>query len=289
MRLTSAKQISMFTLSTINGNFNMAFPNIDPIAFSIGPFVIRWYALAFLVGIALAAFYGGALLSNKNLWPKNTSPLNMSQWIDFAFWAVIGVIIGGRLGYVIFYDPIFYFSNPIEILKTWKGGMSFHGGLIGIVLAMVIFAKKIGFNPLSGLDLLGAIAPIGIFLVRIANFINGELFGRETNLPWGIIFPKGGDVPRHPSQLYEALLEGLILFLLIRYITHIIYGFRKPGLVAGIFAIGYAISRILVETVRLPDANKGYLYGDWLTFGMILSAPMLIIGIGLIIYAQKER
>ncbi len=267
----------------------MAFPNIDPIAFSIGPFVIRWYALAFLVGIALAAFYGGALLSNKNLWPKNTSPLNMSQWIDFAFWAVIGVIIGGRLGYVIFYDPIFYFSNPIEILKTWKGGMSFHGGLIGIVLAMVIFAKKIGFNPLSGLDLLGAIAPIGIFLVRIANFINGELFGRETNLPWGIIFPKGGDVPRHPSQLYEALLEGLILFLLIRYITHIIYGFRKPGLVAGIFAIGYAISRILVETVRLPDANKGYLYGDWLTFGMILSAPMLIIGIGLIIYAQKER
>ncbi len=267
----------------------MPFPNIDPIAFSLGPFAIRWYALAYLVGIFLGALYGLSLLNKKTLWPKNTPPLDKAGWWDFLFWAVIGIIVGGRLGYVLFYNPVYYFANPLEILKTWTGGMSFHGGFIGVCIAMILFMKHKRGNPLSGLDLLAAVAPIGIFLVRVSNFINGELFGRETNLPWGVIFPHGGDVPRHPSQLYEAALEGIILFLIIRYATHIKYILRKPGMAAGIFAIWYAISRIGVEMVRLPDANIGYLYGGWLTYGMVLTFPMLIIGVILIIYANRKE
>ena len=266
----------------------MPFPDIDPVAIALGPLVIRWYALAYLVGIFLGVTYGIFLLKKRTLWIKNQAPFDKEQWLDFGFWAVIGIIIGGRLGYVIFYNPKFYFFNPIKILQMWDGGMSFHGGMIGLIIAMIIFAKKKNANPLSGIDLLAAVAPIGLFLGRIANFINGELFGRETNLPWGVIFPHGGDVPRHPSQLYEAALEGIILFLILRYITHIIYGLRKPGLVAGIFGIGYAISRISVEFVRLPDADKGYLYGGWLTYGMVLTFPMLIAGIALVIYANRK-
>ncbi len=267
----------------------MPFPDIDPIIFSLGPIVIRWYSLAYLVGVVLAALYGLSLLKNKNLWAKNTVPLNREQWLDFGFWAVLGIIIGGRLGYVVFYNPLYYLSNPLEIVQTWAGGMSFHGGMIGVAIAMILFMRKKGGNILSGLDLLAVGAPLGLFLGRIANFINGELYGRETGLPWGVIFPTGGDMPRHPSQLYEAALEGILLFLLIRYFTHIAYALRKPGLVAGIFGVGYAISRILVETVRLPDADKGYLYDGWLTYGMVLSAPMLIAGIVLIIYANKGK
>ncbi|MCF6343707.1 MAG: prolipoprotein diacylglyceryl transferase [Devosiaceae bacterium] len=266
----------------------MPFPDIDPIAISLGPIDIRWYALAYLFGIFLAGLYGITLLNKKSLWVKSTPPFDKDSWWDFIFWAVIGIIVGGRLGYVIFYNPAYYFSNPMEILKTWDGGMSFHGGLIGISIALILFLKKKKVNPLSGLDLLACVAPIGIFLGRMSNFINGELFGRETNLPWGVIFPHGGDMPRHPSQLYEAALEGIVLFLVIRYVTHIIYGLRKPGLVAGIFAIGYGLSRILVETVRLPDADKGYLFGGWLTYGMVLTLPMVFIGIALIIYANRK-
>jgi len=266
----------------------MPFPNIDPIAFAIGPLVVRWYALAYLFGVLFGALYGAALLKNKRLWEKNKAPLDKQQWFDFGFWAVIGIIIGGRLGYVIFYNPIYYLSNPLEILQTWNGGMSFHGGMIGIAIAMIFYARSKKTNILSSLDLLAVAAPIGIFLGRISNFVNGELFGRETALPWGVVFPHGGDLPRHPSQLYEAALEGIVLFLIIRYITHIAYGLRKPGLVAGVFGVGYALSRILVETVRLPDANKGYLYEGWLTYGMVLSLPMLIAGIALIIYASRK-
>jgi len=190
---------------------------------------------------------------------------------------------------VLFYNPMYYLSHPLQILQTWDGGMSFHGGLLGIITAMVAFTYRKGGDPLSGLDILGAVSPIGLMLGRFANFINGELYGRETNLPWGVIFPTGGDLPRHPSQLYEAALEGLLLFLFLRYITHIAYGLRKPGLVAGIFGVGYALSRILVETVRLPDLDKGYLYAGWLTYGMVLSVPVLLAGIALIIYALRKN
>lgn len=266
----------------------MPFPQIDPIAFALGPIVIRWYALAYLAGVFIGVLYGATLLKRRTLWANNAPPFKVSDWFDFGFWAVLGIIIGGRLGYVLFYNPLYYFTNPTEIIQTWDGGMSFHGGLLGIIVAIVIFTRRRGGNPLSAIDMLGAVAPIGLMLGRTANFINGELYGRETTLPWGIIFPTGGNLPRHPSQLYEAALEGIVLFLFLRYITHVAYGLRKPGFTAGIFGIGYALSRILVETVRLPDADKGYLYGDWLTYGMVLTLPVLLAGIGLVIYASRK-
>lgn len=267
----------------------MPFPNIDPVAFAIGPFAVRWYALAYLVGIGLGLWYGSAMLKRKTLWPHGTPPFTPGQWLDFAFWAVIGIVVGGRLGYVLFYNLPFYAANPMEVFRTWDGGMSFHGGLLGLMIALYFFARKHRAGFLSGLDLLSAVAPIGLFLGRIANFINGELYGRETNLPWGVIFPNAGPLPRHPSQLYEAALEGLILFLVLRYVTHVALGLRRPGLTAGIFASGYALSRILVEFVRLPDPQIGYLYGGWLTAGMLYSLPLLLGGLALIIYAKRSR
>lgn len=266
----------------------MPFPSIDPIAFALGPLVIRWYGLAYLAGVLLGVLYGVSLLKNRMLWPDGKPPFKPADWFDFGFWAVLGIVIGGRLGYVLFYNPAHYLSNPLQILQTWDGGMSFHGGMIGLVAAMYAFTRNKQGNILSGIDMLAIVAPLGIMLGRIANFINGELYGRATGLPWGIVFPGSDGLPRHPSQLYEAALEGLLLFLVLRYVTHISYGLRKPGLSAGIFAIGYAVSRILVETVRLPDADKGYLFGGWLTYGMVLTAPMIIIGIGLIVYANRK-
>lgn len=266
----------------------MPFPDIDPIVFSIGPIIIRWYSLAYLAGVLLGVLYGASLLSRHTLWVNNTPPFKVPAWFDFGFWAIIGIILGGRLGYVIFYNPLYYLSNPLEIVQTWDGGMSFHGGLIGIITAIVLFTRHKGGNPLSGLDMLAAVSPIGLLLGRIANFINSELYGRETTLPWGVIFPNSGGVAHHPSQLYEAALEGMVLFLFLRYLTHVAYALRKPGLVAGVFGIGYALSRILVETVRLPDADKGYLYGGWLTYGMVLTVPVLVAGIALVIYANRK-
>lgn len=266
----------------------MPFPSIDPIAFALGPLVIRWYGLAYLAGVLLGVVYGSAILKRHTLWRDNTPPFKPADWFDFGFWAVLGIVIGGRLGYVIFYNPLFYLTHPLEIVQTWDGGMSFHGGMIGLVAAMALYTQKKGGNILSGIDMLAIVAPIGIMLGRIANFINGELYGRATGLPWGIVFPGTDGTPRHPSQLYEAALEGLVLFLVLRYITHVAYGLRKPGLAAGVFALGYACSRILVETVRLPDADKGYLYGGWLTYGMVLTVPMIFIGLGLIIYANRK-
>jgi len=265
----------------------LPFPAIDPVAFSIGPIAVRWYAIAYLAGIALGVVYGMSLLAKKSLWPLNKPPFPPSDLIDFAFWAVIGIVGGGRLGYVLFYNFAQYRDNPMGALALWDGGMSFHGGLIGLVLAMVLFTRAKGGNILSGLDLLGAISTIGLLLGRLANFINGELYGGPTTLPWGVIFPGGGDVPRHPSQLYEALLEGVILFIVIRYWTHVRYALRRPGLVAGIFGIGYALARLLVETVRLPDPQLGYLYGGWLTMGMVLTLPVLLIGIVLVAQARS--
>jgi len=264
------------------------FPDIDPIVFSLGPISIRWYALAYLAGILAGVVYGAGLLRRHTLWAQNTPPFKVSDWYDFGFWAVLSIIIGGRLGYVLFYGAAYYAAHPLEILQTWDGGMSFHGGLLGLIVAMVLYTRNKGGNALSGLDMLGTVAPVGLMLGRIANFINGELYGRETTLPWGVIFPNGGPLPRHPSQLYEAALEGLLLFLFLRWVTHVAYGLRKPGLVAGIFGIGYAFSRILVETVRLPDADKGYLYGGWLTYGMVLTLPVLLAGIALVLYANRK-
>ncbi|MBO9587291.1 prolipoprotein diacylglyceryl transferase [Devosia sp.] len=267
----------------------MPFPNIDPIAFAIGPIAIRWYALAYLMGVLLGAGYGYLLLRNERLWHKGAPPFPAKDIWDFAFWAMLAIVIGGRTGYVLFYNLPYYLQNPLEIINTLDGGMSYHGGMVGLMLAAILFTRSKGGNWLSSLDLLGAVATIGIFLGRIANFINAELYGAPTTLPWGVVFPTDPlQVARHPSQLYEAALEGLLLFLIIRLATHVFYALRKPGLVAGIFAIGYALSRILVEFVRLPDAQLGYLYGGWLTMGQILSLPILFGGLVLVIYATTR-
>lgn len=264
----------------------MPFPNIDPVAFAIGPFALRWYALAYLFGVIFGAGYGYLLLRNERLWYRGTPPFPAKDIWDFAFWAMLSIVIGGRTGYVLFYNLPYYLQNPLEIINTLDGGMSYHGGMVGLMLAAILFTRHKGGYWLSSLDLLGAVATIGIFLGRIANFINAELYGAPTTLPWGVIFPTDPlQVPRHPSQLYEAALEGLLLFLIIRVATHVFYGLRKPGLVAGIFAIGYALSRIFVETIRLPDEQLGYLYGGWLTMGQLLSLPILLGGVILVVYA----
>ena len=268
--------------------YALPFPNIDPVAFALGPLVVRWYALAYLGGVLLGALYGMSLLKQKSLWHDNSPPFEPAAIFDFAFWAVLGIVLGGRIGYVLFYNLPFYAANPLEAFALWDGGMSFHGGLIGVIIAMLLFTRHKGGNLLSSLDLLGCTGTIGLFLARVANFINSELWGRETTLPWGVVFPNGGDLPRHPSQLYEAALEGILLFIVIRVITHVFYGLRRPGLVAGVFGIGYALVRILVEQVRVPDAQLGYFAGQWLTMGVILSLPMLLIGIGLVVYAMRK-
>ena len=266
----------------------MPFPAIDPVAFAIGPIVVRWYALAYLGGVLLGAAYGATLLARKDLWKDGRPPFEPGAIWDFAFWAVLGIVLGGRIGYVLFYNLPYYLQNPGEIIALWDGGMSFHGGLVGIMLAIALFTRAKGGRILSALDLLGAIGTIGLFLGRIANFINGELYGAPTTLPWAVVFPTDPEqLPRHPSQLYEAALEGIVLFIVIRIATHGFKALRHPGLVAGIFGIGYALSRIAVEFVRLPDIQVGYLFGGWFTMGMLLSLPILVAGIGLVAYAMR--
>ncbi len=267
----------------------LPFPPIDPVAFALGPIVIRWYALAYLAGIFLGVGYGMLLLKRKSLWINGTPPMTPDELFDFTFWIVIGIVVGGRLGYVMFYDLAAYAADPAAIFALWDGGMSFHGGALGLALAMIVFLWRKNANILSGLDLVACCATIGLFLGRVANFINAELYGSVTTMPWGVIFPGAGDQPRHPSQLYEGLLEGVLLFLVIRYFTHNRLALRRPGTVAGIFGIGYALSRIFVEFFRLPDAHIGYLAFGWLTMGMVLSLPILIAGIGLVVWAQTRR
>lgn len=267
----------------------MPFPMIDPVAFAIGPIVIRWYALAYLAGIFLGVGYGMLLLRRKSLWVDGTPPMTPDELFDFTFWIVIGIIVGGRLGYVVFYDPLVFAANPGQIIALWDGGMSFHGGMLGLMVAMIVYLSRKKANVLSGLDLLACCSTIGLFLGRVANFINAELYGSVTTMPWGVIFPGAGDLPRHPSQLYEGLLEGVLLFLVIRYFTHVKLVLRRPGIAAGIFGIGYGLSRIFVEFFRLPDSHIGYLAFGWLTMGMVLSLPIVIAGIALILWAQKRR
>ena len=266
----------------------MPFPNIDPIALQLGPLAIRWYALGYLAGVFLGAWYATTLLKRETLWANDKPPFPAPAIWDFAFWSVIGIVLGGRIGYVLFYNFPYYSTHPGDIIALWDGGMAFHGGLVGILIAMAWFTRRQGGSILSSFDLLGAIGTIGIFLVRITNFINGELYGAPTSLPWAVVFPTDPEgLPRHPSQLYEALLEGLLLFVLVLIATRVFRALKRPGLVAGIFGIGYAASRILVEFVRLPDIQVGYLLGtNWLTMGMVLSVPILVAGIALVINAM---
>ncbi len=259
----------------------MEFPNFDPVLIHIGPLAIRWYALAYVAGILLGWRYAVLLVRNQRLWGAGSPPANAEQVDDLVLWVTLGIILGGRLGYVLFYATELLWRDPLEIFKVWHGGMSFHGGFIGVTVALILFARahKIAFLSLT--DLVAPAAPIGLFFGRLANFINGELWGRPTDVPWGVIFPAGGPEPRHPSQLYEAALEGLALFVLLRLATHKALWLQRPGAVSGLFLAGYGLFRILLETVREPDRFlPSFPLG--LTMGMMLSIPMLIGGLWLI-------
>ena len=252
--------------------FAIPFPMIDPVAVQVGSIAIRWYALAYVAGIILAWQYVRALAARKQ------SPLTPAMADDFVTWAVLGIVLGGRIGYVVFYNADYYLQHPLEALYLWHGGMSFHGGLIGVITAMALFVRKHGIRFFHLTDAIAASTPIGLFFGRLANFINGELFGRETDVPWAMVFPNGGPNPRHPSQLYEAILEGLVLFTVLAIIAWRYKGLSRPGLVSGAFFIGYALCRIAVEFVREPDQQLGFLFGG-ATMGQLLSLPMIVFGI----------
>ena len=264
----------------------IAFPNIDPVALQIGPLAIRWYGLAWIGGLIFAWWYAKRLVTNEGLWPGGKTPCKAADIDDFLIWAAIGTLVGGRVGYVLFYDFGAFAANPLQIFAIWQGGMSFHGGFLGTTAAMILFAQRRGMNVWSLFDVVAAGVPVGLGLVRITNFINSELWGRPTDVPWAVIFPNGGPFARHPSQLYEAALEGLVLFLVLRLLTHWALQLRAPGLVAGVFVAGYGLSRIIVEFYREPDAHIGYLAGNWLTMGMVLSLPMVLVGLWAVVSAR---
>jgi len=257
----------------------LPFPNIDPIAIEIGPVAIRWYALAYIAGILLGWRYCLRLARRDTLRP---SPQDFD---DFVVWAVLGIILGGRIGYVVFYNTAYYLQNPLDALRVWEGGMSFHGGLIGVIVAIAIFSWRRGFSPLALSDLVAAAAPIGLFFGRVANFVNGELFGRVADMPWGVVFPRGGELPRHPSQLYEAFLEGLLLFAVLAILAHRPGMRARIGFLTGVFLVGYGFARTFVELFREPDAQLGFILGQ-ITMGQILSAPMVLLGLYLMVRAR---
>lgn len=266
----------------------IAYPEINPVALSIGPLAIRWYGLAYVAGIMLGWVYARNLAAKATLWPGDKAPTTREQIDDFVVWATLGIVLGGRLGYILFYDLGTILADPLSAFAVWNGGMSFHGGFLGATFAMILFARKHGIRIWSLFDIVASVAPIGLFFGRIANFINGELWGRITDVPWAMIFPTGGPFTRHPSQLYEAGLEGLATFLVLFLITRFTRVLKMPGFTAGFFVCLYAASRIFVEFFREPDEQIGYLAGNWLTMGMILSLPMLAAGIWAMARAKRS-
>lgn len=256
------------------------YPNIDPVIISLGPLSINWYSLSYVFGIVLGWQYIRYL-------SKSFGKSLPNKVIDDAIsWAILGVVIGGRLGYVFFYGFEHYISNPLEIIKTWTGGMSFHGGLLGMITAIYIMCKLRKINFLEFMDLIACAAPIGLFLGRIANFINGGLYGRVTDMPWGVVFPYAGAQPRHPSQLYEAFFEGFVLFIILffSYRKH----HNKRGLASGLFLMMYGIFRASIEMFRAPDQHIGFIY-NYFTLGQILCVPMIIIGFIIVVLSTHEK
>jgi phosphatidylglycerol:prolipoprotein diacylglycerol transferase len=264
------------------------FPNIDPIAFRLGPLEIKWYALAYVAGLVFAFAYMKRLVRRQGIWGDGPPPPSPEQVDDLFIWATLGVILGGRLGYVLFYDAPYFLQEPLAIIRLWQGGMSFHGGFAGVILACWYHSRKTRIGVDRWLDLAAAAVPVGLGLGRVANFVNGELYGRISTVPWAIVFPQGGAVPRHPSQLYEALLEGAGLFFACRVASHRFNALAYPGRVAGIFTLGYGLVRIVAELFREPDPQIGMMAG-FLTRGMMLSLPMVAIGAWLIIRSRTCR
>jgi phosphatidylglycerol:prolipoprotein diacylglycerol transferase len=259
--------------------FAIPFPSIDPVAISLGPFAIRWYALAYIVGLLMGWRYCLALAGRS---PQLVARRDVD---DFLVWATLGVVLGGRIGYVLFYQPGYYIHHPIEALYVWHGGMSFHGGALGVTIAIILFTHARRIPLLAFSDIIAEAIPIGLFFGRIANFINGELYGRPSNVAWAMIFPNGGPVPRHPSQLYEAFCEGLVLFLLL-FVAERLDARLRPGLVTGLFLAGYAILRMSGEFFREPDPQLGFLiFGA--TMGQLLSIPLLLAGVLIVAWALR--
>jgi phosphatidylglycerol:prolipoprotein diacylglycerol transferase len=265
--------------------FVIPFPAFDPVLVHLGPFAIRWYALAYIAGILLGWAYARMLVRSERLW-GGKAPLTVLDFDDFLLWVTLGIILGGRIGYVLFYNPSHFAAHPLEIIQLWNGGMSFHGGFTGCVVAVVLFARSRGLPILSLGDITCAVGPIGIFLGRIANFINGELWGRAADVPWAMVFPNGGPIPRHPSQLYEAGLEGLLLLTVLALLMRA-GALKRPGMIIGAFAVVYAVTRTAGEFFREPDAQLGFLWGG-ATMGQLLSLPLFIGGVCLILYALKH-
>jgi len=250
--------------------------NFDPVALEIFSLEVRWYSLAYIFGILL-----GWIISKKLL-IQSTEIKN--KFDDYLSYLIVGIILGGRLGYIVIYNLNFYIDNPLDIFKIWQGGMSFHGGLIGVIFASIIFAKKNNQNPFLYMDIVALVAPIGLFFGRIANFINSELYGTITNVPWAVIFIQVDNLPRHPSQLYEALLEGLFLFLLLMYFKNKFS--NKPGVISGLFLIIYSIFRFIIEFYRVPDGQLGYIFLN-LTMGQVVSLIFMLSGV-ILFYLKYE-
>lgn len=263
----------------------LAFPNIDPVMFTIGPIQVRWYGLAYAAGMLLGWQFVRWILSTPRFWPKGKAPFAVDQADKLLLMIAAGVVVGGRVGYVLFYKPGYFLANPAEIFMPWNGGMSFHGGFIGAALAIVLFARSEGANPLTVFDLAAASTPIGLFFGRLANFINAELWGRPSTVPWSMVFPGAGPEPRHPSQIYEAVTEGLILFLVCYWLIQNRAALKRPGLVAGTFTAGYGIARSFCELFREPDFEHWATFGPF-TAGILYSLPMIVAGILLIRRAQ---
>ncbi len=268
--------LSWYDCHTLYKVTHMTYPQIDPIALSIGPLHIHWYGLMYLFGF-LFVWLLGLYRVNKTDWTRQ-------QLEDLLFYGAVGVIIGGRLGYAIFYDLQANLENPLNLFKIWQGGMSFHGGLLGVLTAFWWFGKKTGKTFFEVSDFIAPMVPIGLMFGRIGNFINGELWGKVSDVPWAMVFPGAGPLPRHPSQLYEAALEGVLLFIILWWFS------SKPrprAAVSGLFLLGYGVFRFIIEFVRIPDAQYGYLAFDWLTMGQILCLPMIVFGLILMIVSYQ--
>jgi phosphatidylglycerol---prolipoprotein diacylglyceryl transferase len=266
--------------------FAIPYPIIDPVLVNIGPFPIRWYALAYVAGLVAGWATARYLVGRERFWRTGQPRPSVLSIDDLVIYIAVGIIAGGRLGYVLFYNLPFFLDHPAEIPKLWTGGMSFHGGLIGAVLGFTLFAIRHKVPVLTVGDVVAAGVPFGLFFGRLANFIKPELWGRVADVPWAMVFPGAGPLPRHPSQLYEAALEGVALFVLLALVIRR-GGLRRPGLVVGLFAIGYGVARIVAECFREPDVQLGYLFGG-ATMGMLLSVPLIAVGVGLVAIALRR-
>lgn len=262
-------------------NFPIILPTLDPIIFAIGPLAIRWYSLAYIAGILFTLFW----LKKCNDQEKFLSEKAYDDWM---VWAVLSVILGGRFGYVFFYNAEYFLHHPLEIFAFWQGGMSFHGGLLGSIFGMWIFARKYKINYLQLTDVLAVAAPVGLFFGRLANFMNMELYGRVTGSNFGVVFPNAGDLPRHPSQLYEALLEGILSFVILISVHHFSKRAKQQGFLSGLFLILYGSFRILIENFREPDEQLGFLFAK-ITMGQLLSLPLILIGIAILFFHPKKK